>query len=69
MILQALVEFYESMAARGEMPPFGWMQVPVSYLLCINAEGELTQVIHTTHDVDMGKKKVGENRPFVIAIS
>ena len=63
MILQALVEFYESMAARGEMPPFGWMQVPVSYLLCINAEGELTQVIHTTHDVDMGKKKVTKPVP------
>ena len=63
MILQALVEFYESMAARGEMPPFGWMQVPVSYLLCINTEGELTQVIHTTHDVDMGKKKVTKPVP------
>ena len=47
MILQALVEFYESMAARGEMPPVGWMQVPVSYILDIDREGKLLGARHT----------------------
>ena len=58
MILQALVEFYESMAARGEMPPFGWMQVPVSYILDIDRDGNLIQANHTMSEVTMGKKTV-----------
>ena len=63
MILQALVEFYENMAARGEMPPFGWMEVPVSYLLCIDGAGNLTHVIHTTHEIEVGKKSVSKPVP------
>ena len=60
MILQALVEFYESMAARGEMPPFGWMQVPVSYILDIDREGNLIRANHTMSEVTMGKKMLRE---------
>ena len=63
MILQALVEFYESMAARGEMPPVGWMQVPVSYILDIDREGKLLGARHTLADVTVGKKTVSKPVP------
>ena len=48
MILQALVEFYESMAARGEMPPFGWEDMKVDYLLNIDEHGNLVLIQATT---------------------
>ena len=63
MILQALVEFYESMAARGEMPPVGWMQVPVSYILDIDRDGNLLGARHTMADVTVGKRTVSKPVP------
>ena len=33
MILHALVSYYETLAARGELPQPGWAPVKVSYVL------------------------------------
>ncbi|MBQ7364690.1 MAG: type I-C CRISPR-associated protein Cas8c/Csd1 [Clostridia bacterium] len=65
MILQSLVAFYEAMASQGEMPPVGYMKVPVSYMLCIDRKGNLVNVIHTTYTVDVGKKTVEKPVPRV----
>lgn len=44
MILQALVEHYESLVKQGKLSGLGWSDTKVSYALCINADGELEQV-------------------------
>lgn len=67
MILQALVEFYESMAAAGNLSPFGWSQISVSYVLCLDSEGNLTNVIHTVSETEIksGKKTKKEIKPIL----
>jgi len=65
MILQALVEFYESMANAGKLSKFGWSQIPVSYLLCLDNEGNIVNVIHSIKEVEIqsGKKIKKEMQP------
>lgn len=45
MILQALVKLYEDLAAQGKIARPGWSPVQVSWALCLDASGRLTQVI------------------------
>lgn len=45
MILQALVKLYEDLAAQGKIARPGWSPVQVSWALCLDAGGRLTQVI------------------------
>ena len=58
MILQALVNHYEDLLARGEIAPPGWKTTKVSYALCINEAGELESVESLMQEVDTGKKTV-----------
>ncbi len=44
MILQALVDYYETLAGQGKISRPGWGEVKVSFALYINDEGELEQV-------------------------
>ena len=41
MILQALVEHYEDLAAQGKLARPGWSDANISYALYINNAGEL----------------------------
>ena len=45
MILQALVSYYETLAARGELPQPGWAPVKVSYVLNLDDQGDITTVV------------------------
>lgn len=45
MILQALVDYYETLKAAGSLPAPGWDSVKVSYGLSLGAGGELKQVV------------------------
>lgn len=56
MILQALVKYYEDLAARGEISKPGWGPAKISYALCINREGQLEHVISLKEEVPKGKK-------------
>ena len=58
MILQALVEHYEDLAAQGKLARPGWSDANISYALYINDAGELEQVVSLKNEVERGKKKV-----------
>ena len=45
MILQALTDYYKTLADKGQISPPGWAQVKISYALCIDDSGVLEQVI------------------------
>ena len=58
MILQALVEHYDDLAAQGKLARPGWSNANISYALYINDAGELEQVASLKNEVERGKKKV-----------
>ena len=58
MILQALTEYYQTLANQGEISPPGWGEVKVAYALCIKADGSLEQVISIQTQQQMGNKTV-----------
>ena len=57
MILHALVSYYETLAARGELPQPGWAPVKVSYVLNLDDQGDITTVVCIKEEVTRGKKK------------
>lgn len=57
MILQALVSYYETLAARGELPQPGWAPVKVSYVLNLDDQGDITTVVCIKEEITRGKKK------------
>lgn len=58
MILQALTQLYEDLAERGEIPRPGWAPAKISFALCLDNDGNLTQVIPTLEETVRGKKTV-----------
>ena len=58
MILQALTEYYETLAGSGRISPPGWGDTKVSYALCIGADGALEQVASVQTEQQKGKKTV-----------
>lgn len=58
MILQALTRYYEDLLSRGEIAAPGWAPAKISFALCLNENGELTQVVPTMEEVPKGKKTV-----------
>ena len=58
MILQALVDYYETLAASGKIPRLGWVSVKTSLALELTKAGEISQVILLKEEVEKGKKKV-----------
>ncbi len=66
MILQALTEYYRTLADRGEISPPGWGTVQVSYALCIGADGALEQVISVQTEQQKGKKTVLAPRSMIL---
>ncbi|MCI8423049.1 MAG: type I-C CRISPR-associated protein Cas8c/Csd1 [Lawsonibacter sp.] len=57
MILQALVEHYEDLAAQGTLAHPGWSDAKISYALYINDAGELEQVADIRKIPEDGKGK------------
>lgn len=58
MILQALTRYYEDLLRRGEIAAPGWSPAKISFTLCLDRDGQVTQVIPTMEEVAMGKKTV-----------
>lgn len=58
MILQALVDHYETLAAQGKLPRPGWSDAKISFALYINEAGELEQVACVKTEQDRGKRTV-----------
>lgn len=57
MILQALAQYYETLAAQGKLDRSGWSEAGISYALYINDDGALEQVVSLKEEQDRGKKK------------
>ena len=58
MILEALVRHYESLRKEGKVPEKNWSTARVSYALCLNPAGELTNVLTLKMQEKRGKKIV-----------
>lgn len=58
MILQALVRYYEIMAAENKLPKPGYCLGKVSYALNLSEEGELLGIVSLKQPVERGKKKI-----------
>ena len=58
MILSSLVDLYEVLAQKGEIPKNGWSKVKLSFALSLNLQGELIGIIDLRKEVERGKKKV-----------
>ena len=58
MILQALVDYYEELAAQGKIARPGWAKVKVSWALEINEEGQLLDVLPLRIPSQDGKKMI-----------
>ena len=58
MILQALTRHYDDLLERGEIAPPGWSPAKISYALCLDENGAVTQIVPTIKDTVVGKKTV-----------
>ena len=58
MILQALVQHYEDLTAKGKIAPPGWSPVKVSYSLELDEEGRLLRTASIQEKIQKGKKNV-----------
>lgn len=58
MILQALVNYYETLQNAGKIAQQGWCQAKVSFALNLDAEGRLKGIISLKTENTVGKKKV-----------
>lgn len=58
MILQALVQYYEALAAKGKIAKPGWGLAKISYALNLDKEGRLLDVIPLKEEQQRGKKTV-----------
>lgn len=58
MILQALVQRYETMLSLGQIAPPGWNSVPVSFGLDLSEDGSLVGLIPYRTEQQRGKKTV-----------
>ena len=58
MILQALADHYEKLAEQGKVEQPGWCKAKVSYVLELDAEGHLLNVIPIKREEQRGKKKI-----------
>lgn len=58
MLLQALVHYYDIMAAQGKISKPGWCKAKISYALQIDEQGNLKQVIPLKEHKQRGKKEV-----------
>ena len=58
MILQALVNYYETLLKNGKVAEPGWCQAKVSYALNLTAEGRIKGIIPLKMEQERGKKTV-----------
>ena len=55
MILQALTRYYEDLLQRGEIAAPGWSPAKISFALCLDKDGQVTQIINIQQLSEKGK--------------
>lgn len=58
MILNALVEYYHTLHERGQVCDYGFEMAPVSYILDIDTDGKLLNIISAKVEKAYGKKVI-----------
>ena len=58
MILQALAQYYEALPDAGKITRPGWAKTKVSFALCLDDAGQITQLLHLQKEIQRGKKTV-----------
>ena len=58
MILQALTQYYEALLNAGKITRPGWAKAKVSFALCLDDTGQITQLLHLQKEMHRGKKTV-----------
>lgn len=58
MILQALAQYYEALLDAGKITRPGWAKTKVSFALCLDDAGQITQLLHLQKEIQRGKKTV-----------
>lgn len=66
MILQALVDYYESLAAQGKLAKPGWGEVKIAYALDISQTGDLLGIRTLLNQVTQGKKMVNKPQTMLL---
>ena len=56
MILQSLVQYYETLEQKGKISSPGWCTAKVSFALELSGEGKLKRVIPLKVEKERGKK-------------
>src|SRR6476661_5762453 len=62
-VLASLVRAYDRMSARGEIPPYGYSQEKISFVIPINPDGT---VAHAPIDIRQGEGKKRVARPLAV---
>ncbi|MGI5979373.1 MAG: type I-C CRISPR-associated protein Cas8c/Csd1 [Oscillospiraceae bacterium] len=68
MILQALVDYYEVLAARGEIARPGWGKTKVAFALELDENGALTRVVPLSSPSPDGKKSVPQTKELPVPV-
>ena len=55
MILQALTRYYEDLLQRDEIAAPGWSPAKISFALCLDKDGQVTQIINIQQPSEKGK--------------
>ena len=58
MILQALTQYYEALLDAGKITRPGWAKAKVSFALCLDDTGQITQLLHLQKEIQRGKKTI-----------
>lgn len=58
MILQALTQYYEDLLHRGEIAAPGWSPAKISFALCLDKDGQVTQIINIQQPSENGKAQI-----------
>ena len=66
MILQALVDYYESLAAQGKLAKPGWGKANISYALDISEIGELLSIRTLLNQITQGKKTIYKPQSLLV---
>lgn len=66
MILQALTEYYTTLAEKGQLPPFGWAQVKVSLALYLRDDGSPERMVSVQTEQVVKKKTVLAPRQIML---
>ena len=65
MLIKALSEYYDILAAEGKILPDGYSKVNIHYLICLSAEGKIEKIIDCQERIQ-NKTEKGKIKVFFV---